>query len=96
MIYECIDCENCANFYGGFRLFCLHPELPPEEILKYQPLGDDDAYNCSGFDDVGYQRLFTYRELREAESYSKERHGGVTYQGIRDWCNDRLISKSYI
>jgi len=90
MIYECTDCKLCADFSDGFRVFCLHPDLQPDEVLEYYPLGDNDAmWGCAGFEE-GESHMFTWDDLGEAEDYSIDKHGEVTYAGIREWCEKRL------
>jgi hypothetical protein len=90
MIYECTDCEHCASFHAEFRVFCLHPDLPANEVCKYQPLGQKDAFDwCDGFSD-GSPEYFSWDHLVEAESYSEEQHGEVTYEGIREWCEKEV------
>jgi len=88
MIYECTDCKHCANFHGGFRLFCLHPDLPPDAVCIYHPVGDGDAWNCEGFDDNGNVHHFSMEKLCQAEQYSQEHLGEVSYEGIRAWCDE--------
>jgi hypothetical protein len=91
MIYECTDCKHCADFNGGYRLFCLCPSLPPESVCGYHPVGNNDALDCSGFDDdVDYSHWFSWSQLDEAETYSRKHHGEVTYAGIREWCELQL------
>ena len=93
MIYECTDCKYCADFHSGYRLFCLHPDLPPDEVLKYFPLGKTDAeWGCDGFEE-GEPHLFTWDGLGEAEEFSQQRYdGGITYLGMREWCEARLAA----
>ena len=90
MIYECTDCEHCANFNGGFRVFCLHPGLIPQAVCDYHPVGNDDAYECGEFDDFNGSHRFTWEQLTEAESYSIKKYDEVTYEGIREWCLKQL------
>lgn len=89
MIYECMDCKHCADFADGFRIYCLHPELPPDDVLKYEPLGDKDAENCSGFEE-GIPQWFPWKFIAEYEKYSMEKYGDVTYEGAREWCEQTL------
>lgn len=88
MIYECTDCKYCADFDYGYRVFCLHPQLPPDEVCKYHPVGYGDAENCMKFDDDEPQR-FSMKELEQAEKYSQDHYGDVTYEGVRKWCEQR-------
>jgi len=89
MIYECTDCKHCADFDFGFRVFCLHPDLPSDEVCKYHPVGHQDAENCKGFDEDEPHR-FGWKELDNAERYSQDRYGDVSYEGMREWCEDNL------
>ena len=90
-IYECTDCKYCANFDWVFRVFCLHPDLPANEVCKYQPVGDESAERCEpaifdaiiGVDYPG--REYSGKQLDEAEKYSEAKYGEVTYDGIREW-----------
>ena len=88
MIYECTDCAHCADFDFGFRVFCLHPDLPSDEVYKYSPLGDEDSDYCKGFD-RDEPHYFTMKDFEEAEKYSDEKYGDVTYEGVREWCEER-------
>jgi hypothetical protein len=89
MIYECTDCKWCANFDSGFRVICLHELLPPNEVCKYYPVGDEDAERCSQFYD-GSSQDFWMDDFGKAEKLSEGKYGEITYQGIRDWCNEQL------
>lgn len=86
MIYECTDCKHCANFEDGFRVFCLHPDLPSDEVCKYHPVGNGDASRCSGFME-GYESglNFSFDQFTEAEAYCEANFEDVDYPGIRDW-----------
>ena len=85
-IYECTDCKHCASFHSGYRVFCTNPALEPESVLDYHPVGDGNAENCTGFDS-GNPMEFTWKQLEEAEEYSKQIDPEqlVTYQGILAW-----------
>lgn len=93
-IYECTDCKYCANFSFGYRVFCLHPDLPSDEVCKYAPVEDDNtADDCAFFDgEFNYDHQFSMKELTdEAEPYSEVKHNGeVTYEGIREWCLQKV------
>jgi hypothetical protein len=93
MIYECTDCRWCANFSDGFRVFCLHKNLPPQEVCKYYPVGEEDADRCWNFDENEYyQEDFSWDDFTAAEKYSGEKYdGAVTYKGIREWCEQEII-----
>lgn len=83
--YECTDCKRCANFSDGFRVICTHPGLPPEEVIKYLPVGEADALNCEKFEE-GRPRYFSYNDFRLAENFSEKNEGGeITYSGILRW-----------
>lgn len=84
-IYECTDCEHCASFDFGLRVFCLHPDLHADEVYNYEPVGDKSAHRCKGFDE-GYPSEFSIEQLHEAEDYSAELVGDFTYDGVRAWC----------
>lgn len=93
MIYECTDCKHCADFDFGFRVFCLHPDFPSDEVDKYHPVGNEDADYCKGFDnwfDENEPHQFSMKEFEDAERYSEEKYGDVTYKGIREWCLEHL------
>lgn len=98
MVLECTDCKHCAVFHAGYRIFCLHPDLPPDEVLNYSPLkpGTDAFYNCDGFSEhTPY--FFSWDHLREAERYSEKKYGVVSYGGVREWCEreiQRRINKA--
>lgn len=88
MIYECTDCEYCADFAHGFRIFCMHPELEACEALEFSPLtAGRDAWACVFFDDSNWAHSFTWEELGLAEEGSRllTEEGLVTYEGIRAW-----------
>jgi len=90
MINECTDCKHCADFHGGFRLFCTHPEKPADAVCDFFPVGNTDAFECSRFEE-GIPHHYTWDQLGEAEAYSERfRHGQVTYGGIREWLDIRL------
>ena len=94
MQYECMDCRWCANFNGGMRVICLHEEFPPSEVCKYLPVGDKDAYYCNGFNESWNMQIeFSEKDFTSAELYSEEKHGEVTYSGIREWCELEIESK---
>jgi hypothetical protein len=89
-IMECTDCKFCASFGFGFRVFCLNEKFPANEVCKYVPIGEKKADNCGGFleDDPFH---FTSKQLDEAENFSKNKYGEVTYDGIREWCIEKLF-----
>ena len=84
MIMECTDCEHCADFADGFRVFCLHPANRASAVCGYFPVGTASARMCTFFR-RGEAREFTFDQLGEAEEYSKRVKGEVTYEGIREW-----------
>jgi hypothetical protein len=94
MIYECTDCTHCADFEFGFRVICLEPTLPPDEVCKYFPVGDKDAENCNGFDDRQADdyctKVFFIEDFTAAEDYSTEVYGEITYQGLREWIEKKI------
>jgi len=95
MIYECTDCSHCADFNGGLRVFCLHPELSPDSVCGYQPVGDSDADNCHEFD-ADSAHWFTWSQLVDAEDYSKLKYNGeVTYEGMRSWCEREIAKRAW-
>jgi hypothetical protein len=84
MIYECTDCQYCADFVDGFRVFCVAPNGQPNDVVDYHPVGDGDASDCPNYyDDLPI--YFLWSHLEEAESHSEEKFGEVTYEGIKDW-----------
>jgi hypothetical protein len=94
MIYECTDCKYCANFNEGFRVICLSIQQPPNEVCKYFPVGDSPASSCKNFDDWVYdQHEFSWDDFSDAEKFSEEKYGEITYRGIRDWCEQQINSK---
>lgn len=94
MIYECIDCEHCANFSDGFRVFCMHPDLPPEKVCDYFPVGNGDAEDCPGFTEGSLPNLeFTFDQFTEAEAYCEANFEDVDYPGIRDWVEQKRKGK---
>ena len=84
MIMECTDCERCADFAGGYRLFCLHPANYASKVCDYFPIGQTSARMCTFFK-PGEPRRFTFDQLDEAEQYSTQAKGAVTYEGVREW-----------
>ena len=90
MIYECTDCEHCVSFASGWRVFCMHPNLPASEVCLYSPVGDGDAVRCTGFAEGGCH-VFTQDDLMAAEIHSQAIcNDEVTYEGIRDWAHKEL------
>lgn len=95
MIYECTDCENCASFSFGYRVFCLHSKLPSHEVCKYFPVGEWNAERCQYFDE-GEPHHFGDKSLRDAEIYTEQNkildpEGFPNYyEGIRRWCLEQL------
>lgn len=85
MICECTDCKHCADFDHGFRVFCLEPYLPSDEVCKYHPIGHHDAENCDGFEEDEPHR-FSMKEFNEVEKYGEAKYGEVTYDSVREWC----------
>lgn len=85
MIYECTDCQYCADFTGGFRVFCVSPDSQPGDVINYHPVGDGDAFDCPNFDDAHMPIYFSWDHLGEAEKHSVDKFDEVTYEGIRDW-----------
>lgn len=91
MIYECTNCKHCANFHDGFRVICLHPDLPPDEVCEYEPVGDRDASQCDEFiEEFIYAHDFSWDNFTEAEKYSEEKYRDITYDGIREWCLEQI------
>ena len=93
MIYECTDCDHCANFAYGLRVFCINDNLPPNEVCKYAPVHMNDAMDCPHFTLVfiSSDLTFTQSDLVEAERHSKATcNGEVTYEGIVDWVRKEL------
>jgi len=89
MIAECTDCKWCADFENGYRIFCLNPNLPPDEVLKYQPLFDRDASYCKEFyESESFE--FIQRDFSEAEDWCDKIYKDVTYKGIREWCEMKI------
>lgn len=90
MIMECTDCKWCANFEFGWRVFCLHPELPPNEVMNYFPVGDENAEKC----EIGFEESasidFWGNDFPEASKFSEDKYQDVTYQGIREWCEMKM------
>ena len=84
MIYECTDCEHCADFVGGFRIFCMAKGLPPEEVCNYQFLGERDAEECPEFRH-GPSQWFGNGQLDEALDTPDETGQTQTYAGVRLW-----------
>lgn len=64
----------------------MHPDLPPDSVLTYQPLGYDDAEACSGFDEGEPHSWYNWKAIDEYEAYCMEKYGDVTYEGVREWC----------
>lgn len=89
MISECTDCLNCASFAYAYRVFCLHPNLESTEVEKYFPVGEGNAEDCDGFEE-GEPEHFTLDEFTQAEEYSIQCYGEVTYEGIREWLEDQF------
>jgi hypothetical protein len=85
MIYECTDCEHCANFNFGFRVFCMHPDFSPDEVCKYHPVDEGNAEDCIGFEEGEPEDFYALNIFSVAEKFSEEKYGDVTYQGIREW-----------
>lgn len=88
MIYECTDCRHCASFSCGFRVICLHDDLDPAEVCNYFPVGEGDAGDCVHFEE-DFPAAFSWSDLTTAEQYSEEKYGEVTYQGIKEWCQEQ-------
>jgi len=85
MIYECTDCDNCANFNDGDRIFCMVPDLPPDEVCKYQFLGDKDASYCPHFKDQGCPHWFSQAQLKEAFAVPDDKGMAYSWGGVRKW-----------
>lgn len=83
MKMECTDCKYCASFDFGYRIICLHKDLPAQEVYEYSPLGDKNAENCVGFDEDEPQ-YFSMAKLIEAENSLSEHEEWEN--GIRRWC----------
>lgn len=86
MIYECTDCKHCANFSDGFRVFCMHPDLPPDKVCEYHPVGDGDASDCVGFQEGNDPALdFSWDDFGEAEQDCIDKGLDIDYVNIRKW-----------
>jgi len=92
MILECTDCKHCADFNGGYRVYCMHPDFPAEEVCNYFPVGEHDAEDCKGFEE-GYPETWGWKMIDEYEKFSMEKYGEVTYQGVRDWIEQNTDRK---
>jgi hypothetical protein len=88
---ECTDCGHCASFAYGFRVICLHPDLPPDEVCKYSPVADfEDAEFCTGFIPAPAKEFNNY-DFGLAEKWSLQNFNGeITYKGIRAWVEMKL------
>ena len=93
MIYECPDCKHCANFHDGYRVVCLHPELPANAVIDYHPVGDGNALTCLEFDDNDDPHYFTSGQLTEAFDYSEAKYDDATYDGVREWCLSKILER---
>ena len=86
MIYECTDCIHCANFQDGYRIFCVYPKLPSEQVCEYQFLGTKDALNCEGFTQAGDLLWFDDPADLDAALATPDDKGEInSYGGCRKW-----------
>ena len=89
MIYECTDCQNCASFDDGWRVYCLAGGLPTERVFEYYPLGVRDAKYCSGFKEGTPDVELTigwHDKMLEDLKYTGEEDIPTLYKAIRAWC----------
>ena len=86
MIYECTDCEHCADFDFGYRIICLHPKFDASKVYEYQPLGDCDAEDCDGFGQ-GQSHCYSMKELISAEEVMPDGDDVIWEDEIRKWCD---------
>ena len=89
MIMECTDCKYCLDFVDGYRVFCMHPEMPTNAVCNFYPVSDGDAEMCFYFRDDESIRIHSLRRLDAAEEFSVQMCGEVTYLGIRAWFIDQ-------
>jgi hypothetical protein len=95
--YECTDCKHCANFNNGDRVICMHPELSPDNVCYYLPVGYEDALNCGGFDEETGSMDFNAEDFRKAEEFSAEHYNGdIGYKGVREWVETQLLTNKKI
>lgn len=91
-IMECTDCKHCANFDYGYRVYCLHPNLPAEEVCKYSPVENNkSADKCENFEE-GDDKEFGYLDIESYEFYCIQKYGVVNYTGIREWIENWLLT----
>ena len=89
-IYECTDCTHCADFSYGDRVYCLHPDLPTNEVCLYSPVADNkNAENCVGFNE-GDAHEFDWRDINKYEAYCTEKDGNVVYDRVREWIEQQI------
>lgn len=69
----------------GFRILCLHPDLPPEEVYGYLPLGEYDASGCMGFDEGEPVNFWNTGDLNIWNTCED-------HNCIRKWCEERVKS----
>lgn len=89
--YECTDCSHCVSFEDGYRLICANPNLTPDAVCNYLPVGEGNAAECKGFAE-GIPTEFSYDQFSEAQSYS-EKHfpeEETLYPGIFAWVQEEL------
>ena len=89
MIYECTDCHHCAVFAYGYRIFCMAPDMPADEVLKYQFLGDQDAERCPSFEERDFPEEYTQDQLGEALAMPDDDGQDNSYGGVRKWLDAR-------
>ena len=89
MIMECTDCKYCLDFVDGYRVFCMHPEMSPNAVCDFYPVGDSDAEMCPRFRDDNPMSIHSLKRLEAAEAFSMRIHGEVTYHGIHAWFVDQ-------
>jgi hypothetical protein len=84
MIMECTDCQHVLNFSDGYRVICIHPNLAPDRVVEFYPIGDQNAENCEGFEE-GYEfaQDMTSDDLTKAEASFGDDEDW--YKGIRAW-----------
>lgn len=84
MIFTCTDCKYCANYAGGYRVFCLHPDLKANNVVYYQPVGDQCARSCVGFKEGDCVNVWNDWWER-ATAFSTSELGQGTYEAVRAW-----------
>lgn len=85
MIYECTDCQNCASFDDGYRVYCLAANVSSREAYNYFPLGEENAKLCWGFQE-GTPVEFYLKDHEQMLEDIKSVNEDDFYDAIRAWC----------